>query len=126
MKHPYAEILLAIADGEEVEWQSRDGEWMTQHANVVFFDIANGSFPPERYRIKPPTVNINGIEVPEPLRSAPEKGQLYYAPNLCARTLVSILIWQECSFDFQMLKSGFIHLTEEAAKAHAKAMLGID
>ena len=73
------------------------------------------------YRRKPRTININGYEVPEPLRTAPAANTRCY--------LVRGYIYP---FEFRWehlassrdayLKMGMIHLTKEAAELHSKAL----
>ena len=59
--HPQAEILRAIADGEEIE-AFYDKEWYGVVPMTALRYIYDGSTP---LRIKPKVININGIEVPE-------------------------------------------------------------
>ena len=49
------EALIALANGEEVEYKTKDGEW-----NPI--PELLGSM---KMRLKPRTITINGIEVPE-------------------------------------------------------------
>ena len=72
-QHPYAEILRAIADGKEIEWLDCDGVWSSQEANEALSEIADTLLAPESYRVKPETININGIEVPKPLAELQEE-----------------------------------------------------
>ena len=50
------EALIALANGEEVEYKTKDGEW-----NPI--PELLGSM---KMRLKPRTITINGIEVPAP------------------------------------------------------------
>ena len=78
------------------------------------------------YRAKPaptPTIIVNGIEVPEPVREALKKGQEHWVADGEARKFSFFSMWSGDAFDQRRLKRGLIHLTEEAAVAHAKAML---
>lgn len=76
-----------------------------------------------KYRRKPKTLNINGFEVPEPVKEPLSCCTVYYTPNLCNVYNVSEYTWSNSSLDTYRLISGVIHLTEEAAVAHAKALL---
>jgi len=56
------EALIALANGEEVQWitgdgfRDIDGDWQ----------IKEFSHPSFKFRLKPRTISINGIEVPAP------------------------------------------------------------
>ena len=54
---------------------------------------------------------------------APEKGKLYYVPNFIAAPLC--YHWANDKFDLQLLAKGLVHLTEENAEAHAKALVAL-
>ena len=78
------------------------------------------------YRAKPapaPTIIVNGIKVPEPVREALRIGQRYWATSLTCGGLAINALWSNDPIDQRRFKYGLIHLTEEAAVAHAKAML---
>ena len=75
------------------------------------------------YRRKPRTININGFEVPEPLRDAPNDGEICYIVNLTEDKVYATAWYSAQSFFKQWLKSGIIHRTEEAAALHLKALL---
>ena len=76
-----------------------------------------------KYRRKPKTITVNGIEVPEPIRETPAMGDKYYLVNPAAFTLITHNSWANDPYDTQWLNKGLLHLTEEAAFAHAKALL---
>lgn len=61
--HPYSSILHAIAEGKEIQWQSSQGEWITQTPSEVLEEIVDPDWPIGRFRIKPATITINGCEV---------------------------------------------------------------
>ena len=66
-------------------------------------------------------IYIGGHWVPVPELDAPEKGKLYYVPSFIAEPLC--YRWDNDKFDLQMLAKGLVHLTEENAEAHAKALV---
>lgn len=79
-----------------------------------------------RFRIKPRTIMIGDIEVPEPLRVAPPVGTVYYYPTLYRLTgIVAAYSWDNLEFDKAVLSRGVMHLTKEAAEIHAKALIKI-
>lgn len=73
------------------------------------------------YRRKPRTININGHKVPEPVREPLECDTEYYFVDL--DMLCFCGVWDDHVVDENRLKRGLIHLTEDAAIAHAKALL---
>ena len=81
--------------------------------------------PVNEYRRKPRTVNINGFDVPEPVRSPLENGTIYYISYISAPddALAWECKWRSDKYDFNYLKKGIVHLVEEAAIKHAEALL---
>ena len=125
--HPYAEILRAIADGEEIQFRSA-GTWCDQSLETTLQEIADEDYPPECYRVKPNVVMINGHEVPEPLKELPlEDGAMVYWPwfGIGSNILVSSLDvgLSPCLLLEKLLALGLLHATEEAAAAHAAALV---
>lgn len=79
---------------------------------------------PMDWRIKPKTININGFEVPEPLREKPERDTDYYVPTISDfNSFINEYTWEGDHIDNKFFSKGFIHLTEDAAELHAKALL---
>ena len=122
--HPHAASMLLYAqDAAETDkpWE----RWEFKGSDNGF----NGCLKhPEwqeqfEYRRKPKTITVNGIEVPEPIREEPKVGEKYFLVSLTAFTLVTSNPWVNDKYDQQWLNRGLVHLTEEAAIAHAKALL---
>ena len=65
-------------------------------------------------------LEINGRTVPMPEREPLKVGTVYYATNLRGAFSVT---WGDDEHDREMLAKGLVHLTEEAAEAHASALL---
>ena len=77
-----------------------------------------------KYRKKPKTVNINGYEVPEPLRVQPADGTVcYYPDTLYVAVEKTTYRNADGSFHTPVLKAGLLHLSSEAAKLHLEALL---
>ena len=74
-----------------------------------------------QYRRKPRTININGIEVPEPLREAPEIGSYFWVPNIPIPSPYR-LSWEGKEVDFLALRAGLAYRTKEAADTHGRAL----
>jgi hypothetical protein len=74
-------------------------------------------------RIKPRTITVNGIEVPEPVREPLNNGKEYWSVSFGAKSCVGRLTWAGDDFDLAFLDRGLIHMTAEAAQQHAEAMI---
>lgn len=114
-KTPWTHIQMLIADGIWITCE-RDPDWVE--------DIS--------YRLKPKTITINGYEVPEPLRVAPEEETIVYIPSLATKDWGDAPAYNTDSFTIShpipyrfkvLLMEGICHLTQEAAELHAKALL---
>ena len=66
------EALIALANGEEVEFFHRD-VWDSIGEMIVIDHFMSDKF---KFRLKPRTIKINGIEVPAPFE--PKDGEKYY------------------------------------------------
>lgn len=56
------EALIALANGEEVEWRHPERDWFkAPQCNMRTQDFFSGIY---QFRLKPRTIIINGIEVP--------------------------------------------------------------
>jgi hypothetical protein len=125
MKHKHAENMLAYAqDAMEIDkpWERWEyysciqESWVPIHKSPLWDEGTE-------YRRKPRTININGFEVPEPVREPLEYGQEYYIPTIAGDLMVAALFaWYDNDHD-RWLEKGIIHLTKEAAEIHAKALL---
>jgi hypothetical protein len=125
MKHKHAENMLAYAqDAMETEtpwerWERRykgDEHWESLKCCPTWIPLTE-------YRRKPRTIIINGFEVPEPVREPLEYRQDYYVPSISYDAGADCHNWRGDEYDNEWLKKGLIHLTKEAAKTHAKALL---
>ena len=125
-QHPYAEILRAIADGKEIEWLGCDEVWSSQGADETLSEIVDTIFAPERYRVKPETTNINGIEVPKPLAELQEETLFWpsFTDNADENWVEEELRYRSQLLE-ALLKAGLLHSTYEAAAIHAKALISL-
>jgi len=125
MKHKHAELMMKYA----MDAMETVQPWKRWEFKFEGEDDWNGLEEPAvwrndcEYRRKPRTVNINGFEVPEPVRTPLENGTIYYATYLFSLDESVHTIWSGDSFDIKCLEKGLIHLTEEAAIKHADALL---
>ena len=127
MKHKHAELMMEYARDAMETVQP----WKRWEFKFEGEDDWNGLEEPAvwrkdcEYRHKPRTVNINGFEVPEPVRSPLENGTIYYISYISAPddALAWECRWRSDKYDFNYLKKGIVHLVEEAAIKHAEALL---
>ena len=79
-----------------------------------------------RYRRKPRTIRIGEIDIPEPVREPLQHGEKYFVPYISSGDLsCGIFTWRFDEQDKEMMRNGIIHITEEAALAHAKALIAL-
>lgn len=89
------------------------------HSEVIFKH-------PENWEIKQKMVTLNNIDYIEPVDKnfKFESGQLYYFPILSNEDYFGTRQWFGTANDIMLLQRNIIHLTEENAILHAKALLG--
>ena len=121
--HIHAALMAQYAqDAAETDkpWERweffRNGQWLTMPDDPVWI-------PHFQYRRKPKAILINGFEVPEPMREAPETGTRYWAADLSAGSMTTDFCWADDKVDNNCLRCGICHTTKEAAEAHANALL---
>lgn len=117
-EHPQSAILRAIADGKMIEWKLPNKDWKVCENPLHFIDDSYVEF-----RIKSETLIINGHEVPCPVLEALEDGREYWYVSTTSKDTAVKCRWSDHTFDKVLIKRGLIHLTEEAAIAHAEALL---
>lgn len=111
-------LVTAQANGEVIQMYVGD-HWSDCVEPTAF---VNGC----EYRVKPKTILVNGFEVPEPMREAPCINDEYFTPQTGYEIFYCKNKWRNDKFDQRFLSRGLMHLSESAAIAHAKAMLGVD
>lgn len=67
MKHPYADILIALAEGKEIQWKRPQGGWELQDADAVLNEIFERTYSVDNYRIKPATITVNNVTCEAPV-----------------------------------------------------------
>ena len=77
-----------------------------------------------KYRRKPRTIRIGEIEVPEPVREPLQNGEKYFVPAIDYGDYhANIFAWSNDYTDKRLLRQGMVHLTNEAALSHARALI---
>ena len=75
-----------------------------------------------QYRHRPRTININGFEVPEPLRELPNSGKVFLARLSVVQPILIQLHESNRKLVESWLGFGLLHETREAAYVHMKAL----
>ena len=114
------EALLAgetLQDVNDSKMQIRlDGDWVVDADDDVV-DDPTLLF----WEIKPKVININGYEVPEPVREPLADETIYWLVDICSSPVS--YRWSRHEADYRCLEAGLIHLTKEAAELHRTALL---
>ena len=128
--HPHARLIMKyaeIAQTTDKPWEhfevlrKKSAVWETIYTPMPFYDNMEYRLKPE----PPKTIRIGEYDVPEPVREPLERDMEYWIANFALTTLADRFKWCNDKFDSWMLKNGLIHLTEEAAFIHAKALLSL-
>ena len=78
------------------------------------------------YSREPRTIRIGKIEIPEPVREPLQNGENYFVPAIdCGDYHANRFSWDNDSTDKRLLKQGMVHLTNESALSHAKALIAL-
>lgn len=121
-EHKYAKVLRWIADGEQVQIYGNHGLWVDRYPEQVLCAICDGTHP-DRFRIKPRTILVNGVEVPAPETEAPKISSSYFLADPSYSHFTACYQWGAEKSDFMALERGLVYLNKEDAIARAKAML---
>ena len=79
-----------------------------------------------KYRRKPQTIKVGKWEFPKPIAFTPEKDTIYWVIRLHPEGFApDDLIWSGDETDFDLLENRMIHLSREAAQAHADVLNAI-
>ena len=130
MKHKHAENMALYAqDAMETDKPWERWQYCIDLDAARWHDIKCECpwLPNCSYRPKPRTININGHEVPEPVREPLVENDAYYYvsfESLYTANGVFESRWHDAAGVSRFrLDKGIIHLTREAAEIHAKALL---
>ena len=124
MGHVHAELMMEYAkDALETDKPWERWEYFNAYDRWVPLPATPTWYEDVAYRRKPRTININGHEVPEPVRGPLKDGEDYYFPDLFEAEMSISTYWNGDNSDYRLLKHGLIHITKDAAVAHAEALL---
>ncbi|OTA16041.1 hypothetical protein Xbed_03513 [Xenorhabdus beddingii] len=127
-KHIHADLMMKaaeIAKTDDQWWKYFevfdivDNEFVSYDRPFTFYDH-------REYRLKPRTIKIGNIDVPEPVREPLADDTVYYVPVLNSSSeKPAIYRWDGVCFDNVMLERGFVHLDCESAEIHARALISL-
>ena len=119
MGHIHAELMAQYAEDAKQHakpwelWQHGDGRAWTDCTGHPSWHIDH------YFRRKSQTIMLGEHEVPEPCWEPLRSGQKFWTVN--PFTGPQGFTWDGSKEDLRALKSGFVHLTEEAAEKHYEA-----
>ncbi len=125
MKHIHAELMAQYAE----DAMTTDKPWLlwmvkTDHLGWVCLNGNINWLSNHLYKRKSKTININGGEIPEPLRIKPEDGEMYFYSNTTRPTTYDSKHWgDDFEIDEHLFKSGLCHDNYKAASLHKLALL---
>lgn len=125
--HKHAALMLQYAqDAAETDKPWERWEFKTDVDTWVEL-IKNPSwFEDRKYRRKPQVIRVGRHEFPKPIAFTPPKDTIYWVIRLRPEGYAaSDLIWGDDKVDFDLLKSCVVHLSREAAQAHADVLNAI-
>lgn len=121
--HPHAELLIAIAEGKQMQFERVSGTFIDVSGLDVLFWL---HCKPSKVRIKPSIITINGHEFPEPLRAPPEDGTEYWIVSLTNAPAPGWpMCWRGDEADWRWLKTGLCQATKQGAIDCTKALLSL-
>lgn len=108
-------VVQAAANGEVIEFFGGDDEWIKKSTPHIKAGV--------EYRIKPRTIKIGDVEVPELMRAAPTIGDAVFTVEIDEGKLYGQTRWNGLEFVSRMLERGLLHDSKDGAIAHAKALI---
>lgn len=124
MKHPHYDLIVQWAqDTSQTVWFYDDWKktWLMLTVHPAWqpdLKYHIGPTPPKTMR------TLGGLEYPAPETEDLIHGVGYYVASLMSPAdPCDYVIWEDGSYDYHCLQAGLVHLTKEAAEAHARAIL---
>ncbi|MFC2353130.1 hypothetical protein [Eikenella halliae] len=125
--HKHAALMLQYAQDaaetdspwERWEFEVKSGVWCNLSEHPAWLEH-------KEYRRKPQVIRVGRHEFPKPIAFTPPKDTIYWITRLRPEGYTaSDLIWGDDKVDFDLLKSCVVHLSREAAQAHADVLNAI-
>jgi len=124
MKHKHYDLI--------VKWASDPERWVVEWTFPIdnAWRPVSGDYPPWNpevdYRLveRRGMMHLNGMEFPAPETEAPAEDAQYFIPHMSDGVENRLYcVWGGSGYEYRRLRAGLVHLREEAALAHARAML---
>lgn len=113
-------VIEAAARGDAIQIRPRGCEdWGDMRDACFRGDLAY------EYRIKPRTIKIGDIDVPEPMRTPPVGGQEVFSPMPASSDMCWSWPWCGSEADFSAMNRGVIHKDKDSAIAHSLAIISL-
>lgn len=117
------EAFAAMAAGQKIECRhaesNLDFDDICDFPATVFIDTAY------EFRIAVVYRAIGKMNVPEAIREAPAKGTQCFIPSILTDKLSKTFKWRSSDADLAFIQRGLVHLYEENAIAHARALIAV-
>lgn len=116
------EAFAAMAAGQSIECRHKDATVFDAIRNfpaTVFFDADH------EFRIAIVFMAIGEMQVPEAVKEAPAKGIQCFTPSVLTEELSKGFKWKNSANDLVLLNRGLVHLVQEHAETHAKALIAV-
>lgn len=122
-KHRNYDLIVKWATDPErycVKCRASEAErWEGWHAGALLNEELQVRLV-ERVRM----MHLNGMEFPAPETEAPAEDAQYFIPHMSDGVENRLYcVWGGSGYEYRRLRAGLVHLREEAALAHARAML---
>lgn len=116
------EVIKALQDGKEVEvkWSEEHGWEVVLVKHMTLRELIN---PEHQFRLKQEMITIGNVSFPKPETEPLALGTTYYIPDTSDIDSACNLTWHNDSDDQRFLQYSFVHLIEENAIAHTKALI---
>lgn len=121
-------LIQAAANGEVVQARPVkhvDERWDDIASFPMCFPVTTMDFDNYDYRIKPRTIMIGDIEVPEPMRKPPQDGAWVWYVDVSKREAVFSIEWLGAGWQHTLLERGLAHWEQSDAHAYAKALIAL-
>lgn len=116
------EVLQALKEDKIVEVKlikSSHWELLDKHNRTISLLVNSGT----SFRLAPEMITIGDVEFPKPETEPLPRNTKYYLPYLLKPNEPHETVWDNVEMDYKYLKLGLIHLSQDNAIAHAKALI---
>ncbi|MCW7764457.1 hypothetical protein [Photorhabdus luminescens] len=126
-KHVHAELMMQYAQ-DALKTDKPWLMWERLHIEAVGWEqcLHNPGWNPEfKYRRKPEMITIGKVSFPKPIEELPNVGDIVY---FCCPSYLADMFrmkWGGSMGQLELLRNGFVHQTQKAARQHAEALIKI-